>query len=294
MKKFIKIILILIFLFSNYDYSLSFDLSPIKVEPHINFGRDPFSKDEINTKGNNSGKNQNVSGHHNNIDNSTNINSGNQIEGSYIQGENIKIIINDNKYNNNIDVPNFSQSNTDNNLINSNNLQQNNLVKGFRIYQYEILLNSSVADNPIPDIELGSHIAKKSIFSTKELSELIGISVSSPRLYRAYGYLKVDIPSKYIVSVSSNYNRFYGCIYIDNKLITKGKRDPFSISCSTNVLNVGTHTIDIRIYERVNNNLIAYKAVYPSNYHEIKFLIRSTKNNNFLPLHTVLYTENTF
>ena len=164
-------------------------------------------------------------------------------------------------------------------------------VRGFRLYQYNVELNSSVADNPLPAVEIGSFRAKKSIFSTKELAEIIGIPVNSAKMYRAVGFLKVDQPDTYTINVTSEGYKSYGCIFVDNKLCAHGKNEPFSLSGTVTIEKHGIYLVDIRVYDGINDELIAYTKYHTSKRNKLNFMIKCSNDEMLKPLHTVLFTK---
>lgn len=172
--------------------------------------------------------------------------------------------------------------------IADSNLSKAKYSHGFKLYQYKLEPGASVADNPIPMAELGAFVAKKSIFSYREVVKKSGIPLSSSRLYRAFGYLQVKKPGLYTIIVTSEGIKKYGCILIDRKVAISERNQPLTLAAPANFIEPGIYEIDMRVYDCINSDLTTSSSSGYVSRDEFKFLIKTPDSDDAQPAHKVL------
>ena len=164
-------------------------------------------------------------------------------------------------------------------------------TNGFKIYQYNLQPGDSVADNPLPNAELGSFTAKKSEYSYREAEKNVGVSVNSGRLYRAVGLLNVKDPGNYSIITTSDGGPKYGCIYVNEKLAVSGRTSPFTLVAPVRFDTPGLYPVDIRIYDCIDKNLVVPSSYRYTPEAKFKFSIKTPDSEIAIPAHKVLFLQ---
>ena len=159
---------------------------------------------------------------------------------------------------------------------------------GFKLYQYNLEPGDSVADNPIPKVELGSFVAQKSEFTYREVEKIIGIPINTARLYRAMGYLNVKEPGSYTIITTSKGHSKYGCIFVNKKLAISNRNSPFVVTAPVYFSEPGCYEVDIRIYDFINRDLVVPNGYSYTPHATFNFLIKTPDNDGPQPAHKVL------
>lgn len=159
---------------------------------------------------------------------------------------------------------------------------------GFKLFQYDLKKGDSVADNPIPTIDLGCFVAKKSEFTYREVVDKIKIPVSTARLYRAFGYLNVTDPGTYTIITTSQSGPKYGCIFVNKKLAVSDRNDGFVLAAPAHFSQPGLYEIDIRIYDSINKDLVVPKTCAYTPSAKFNFMIKTPEDDMPQPAHKVL------
>lgn len=166
--------------------------------------------------------------------------------------------------------------------------ENQNFTYGFKLYQYNLKKGDSVADNPIPNIELGNFTAKKSEFTYKEVVEKIKVPVSTARLYRAFGFLNVTTPGTYTIITISQGGPRYGCIFVNEKLAASDYNGTFVLTAPAHFSQPGLYKIDMRIYDFIDKNLIVRNGYRYAPLAKFNFMIKTPEENIPQPAHKVL------
>lgn len=167
--------------------------------------------------------------------------------------------------------------------------QEGKYTHGFKLYQYDLAVGDSVADNPIPNAELGSFVAEKSEFTYKEVVNYIGVPIHTARLYRAAGFLRVKEAGSYTIIMTSEGGSKYGCIFVNQKLVTYGRNSPFVFTAPVAFDKPGDYEVDMRIYDYINRDLVVPKGhSYPGG-SKFSFMIKIPEQGKPQPAHKVLF-----
>ena len=153
----------------------------------------------------------------------------------------------------------------------------------------DILLNLDSEDEGEIFIGCAGGIDSVAEFTYKEVVNYIGVPIHTARLYRAVGFLRVKEPSSYTIIMTSEGGSKYGCIFVNQKLVTYGRNSPFVFTAPVAFDKPGDYEVDMRIYDYIDRDLVVPKGhSYPGR-SKFSFMIKIPEQGKPQLAHRVLF-----